>query len=96
MVFAREVETRTRKDPRFVEAEKAVATGGGAARARLNDVVTLVRSEKVGEVAIEYDNVHTIERALQMGSVDRIIKAREVRPYIIDALERGVAKFLKK
>jgi hypothetical protein len=27
-----------------------------------------------------------------MGSVDRIISAADLRPYVIDALERGMAK----
>ena len=51
-----------------------------------------MRSEKLGEAAGEFDAVHTIERALAMGSVDRIISAAEVRPYVIGALERGMAK----
>ena len=51
---------------------------------------------KLGEVADEFDSIHTIERALAMGSVDRIIKAEELRPYVIDALERGMAKFAAK
>src|SRR5690242_1981807 len=82
VVFAREVETRARKDPRVVELEKAAA-GGGAAKARLGELLRLVRSEKVGEVADEYDKVHTIERALKMGSVDRIIAAEELRPFLV-------------
>jgi acetyl-CoA carboxylase carboxyltransferase component len=91
VVFAREVETRARKDPRVVEAEKAAAAGG-AAKARLADVVRTVRSEKVGQVADEYDRVHTIERALKVGSVDRIIAPGELRPYLVDAVERGIAR----
>jgi acetyl-CoA carboxylase beta subunit len=59
-------------------------------------VAAAVRSEKLGEVADEFDSIHTIERALRMGSVDRIIKAEELRPYVIDALERGMAKFAAK
>ncbi len=54
VVFAREVETRLRKDPRVVEAEQAAAAGG-AARARLDELLRTVRSEKVGEVAEEFD-----------------------------------------
>jgi hypothetical protein len=34
----------------------------------------------------------TIERALRVGSVDRIIRAEDLRPYVVDALERGMAK----
>jgi acetyl-CoA carboxylase carboxyltransferase component len=91
VVFAREVDTRARKDPRVVEAEKAAAEGG-AAKARLADVMRLVRSEKVGQVADEYDRVHTIERALQVGSVDRIIAPGDLRPYLVDAIARGIAR----
>ncbi|MGC3996826.1 MAG: carboxyl transferase domain-containing protein [Anaeromyxobacter sp.] len=94
VVFAREVETRTRKDPRVVAAEKAAAAGG-AARLRLTEVLTAVKSEKVGEVAEEFDNVHTVERALKVGSLDRIISPQDVRPYVVAAVERGVAKFTK-
>jgi acetyl-CoA carboxylase carboxyltransferase component len=90
VVFAREVDTRARKDPRVLEAEKAAE--GGAAKARLADLRTLVHSEKVGEVADEYDRVHTIERALKVGSVDRIIAPGDLRPYLIDAVERGIAR----
>jgi acetyl/propionyl-CoA carboxylase alpha subunit/acetyl-CoA carboxylase carboxyltransferase component len=91
VVFAREVETRTRKDPRVVEAEKA-AQAGGTARARLGEVVARVRSEKLGEVGEEFDRIHSVERALKVGSLDRIIAARDLRPYLIDAVERGMAR----
>jgi FixJ family two-component response regulator len=55
-------------------------------------VVAAVRSEKVGEVAEEFDAIHTVERALRVGSLDRIIKPAELRPYLIDAVERGMAR----
>ena len=51
-----------------------------------------MRSEKLGEVADEFDGIHTIERALRVGSVDRIIAAADIRPYVIDAIERGIAR----
>jgi acetyl-CoA carboxylase carboxyltransferase component len=89
VVFAREVETRTRKDPRL----EAAAGAGQAERER---VAELVRSEKLGEVAAEYDRVHGIERALKVGSLDRILAPRELRPYLVDAVERGIAKSLRK
>jgi len=91
VVFAREVENRTRKDPRVLEAEKAAA--GGAPRGRLADVIAAVRSEKLGEVGDEFDAIHSVERALKVGSLDRIIAAKDLRPYLIDALERGMARF---
>ena len=96
-VFAREVRQRTQRDDRVVAAGAAAAEATGAeaaaARAELAATTARVRSEKLGEVADEFDSVHTIERALEVGSVDRIIPAAELRPYIVDALERSMARF---
>jgi acetyl/propionyl-CoA carboxylase alpha subunit/acetyl-CoA carboxylase carboxyltransferase component len=96
VVFAREVQARTSADPRVVEAAQRVdAPAGGdderqAARRELRDRTASVRSEKLGEVAREFDDVHSIDRARQVGSVDRIIPASDLRPYLVDALERAM------
>ena len=42
-------------------------------------------------MATEFDGIHSIQRALAVGSVDRIITADQMRPYLIDAVERGMA-----
>jgi hypothetical protein len=55
-------------------------------------VSDLVRSEKLGQVADEFDAIHTIQRARRVGSVDAIVPADELRPYLIDAIERGLAR----
>jgi acetyl/propionyl-CoA carboxylase alpha subunit/acetyl-CoA carboxylase carboxyltransferase component len=95
-VFAREVKQRTERDERVREAREALdgATGPAATDLRLvlADVSARVRSEKLSEVADEFDAIHTIERALDVGSVDRIIAATDLRPYVVDALERGMAR----
>jgi acetyl/propionyl-CoA carboxylase alpha subunit/acetyl-CoA carboxylase carboxyltransferase component len=91
VVFSREVETRTRKDPRVIEAERAAAAGG-VARARLGEVIAAVRAEMVGQVAEAFDAVHDVDRALRVGSLDRVISAAELRPYLIGAVERGLAR----
>jgi acetyl-CoA carboxylase carboxyltransferase component len=93
VVFARDVETRTRKDPRVVEAGKSAAASNTRA---FEELIAAVRSEKLGEVGDEYDTVHSVERALKMGSLDRIIAPRDLRSYLIDALERGMARFLPR
>jgi acetyl-CoA carboxylase carboxyltransferase component len=96
VVFARDVETRTRKDPRVQEAEKVAQAGGAAARARLSDVLTAVRSEKVGVVAEEFDRVHDVERARRVGSLDEIIAPAGLRAWLVGAVERGIARVMKK
>ena len=95
-VFARDVRTRTDKDPRVVELREAIAGAdsaeAGTLRAQLLRVTEEVRSEKLGEVADEFDAIHTIQRALRVGSVDRLIAASDLRPYVVDAVERGMAR----
>jgi acetyl/propionyl-CoA carboxylase alpha subunit/acetyl-CoA carboxylase carboxyltransferase component len=94
VVFVREVQTRTDADPRVAALRERVAAGegGGDLRTALQQTRAAVYAEKLGEVAAEFDGVHNIQRALKVGSVDRIIPARELRPYVIDALERGMAR----
>ncbi len=98
VVFTREVEKRTRADPRVVELAAAVeaATGPEKAplRARMAALLEQARREKLGEVAAEFDSIHTVQRAQRMGSVHRIIAARTLRPYLIDAVERGIQREL--
>jgi acetyl-CoA carboxylase carboxyltransferase component len=98
-VFAREVRGRTEHDPRVTELREAIAAAdgpdGGPLRAQLVQLTEQVRSEKLGEVADEFDAIHTIERARTMGSVDRIIAAEELRPYVVEALERGMERALR-
>ena len=55
-----------------------------------------VRSEKLGEVADEFDRIHSVQRAVRVGSVDKIIPARDLRSWVISALEAGMAKDLAR
>jgi acetyl-CoA carboxylase carboxyltransferase component len=96
VVFSRDVATRTSEDPRIVAMEAALAEADEVERPRLRvelaDLRTTVRSEKLGEVADEFEKIHNIERALAVGSVHAIIPARELRPYLIGAVERGISR----
>jgi acetyl/propionyl-CoA carboxylase alpha subunit/acetyl-CoA carboxylase carboxyltransferase component len=100
VVFVREVDARTRADPRLraLDAEVAAASPAGQAalRARLRELTREVRNEKLGEVAEEFDHVHSVQRAQQVGSVDRIIPAATLRPYLVDAVERGMRRALER
>ena len=40
------------------------------------------------------NSIHTVQRARRMGSVHRIITANTLRPYLIDAVERGMLREL--
>jgi acetyl/propionyl-CoA carboxylase alpha subunit/acetyl-CoA carboxylase carboxyltransferase component len=96
VVFAADVKARTAGDPRVVELESRIAEAAGAERAalvtRLADMRASVRAEKLGEVAAEFDSVHSIQRAQRVGSVDAIIRPEELRPQIIAAVDRGLSR----
>ena len=100
VVFTRDVDQRTRADDRVATLVREIAAAEPAdaerLRARLSMVTAGVRAEKLGEVAAEFEHVHTIERARQVGSVDRIIAPEQLRPYLVDALERGIARELAR
>jgi len=96
VVFAGDVRARTEADPRVTALEERLAAAQDGERARLlaelNDVRAAVRSEKLGEVAAEFDGIHSIDRALRVGSVDAIIPAERLRPSLLAAVERGLAR----
>ncbi|WP_280402714.1 carboxyl transferase domain-containing protein [Nocardia carnea] len=91
VVFAGEVGKRTATDTRVRDLEKRAANASGTERAaltaELDELRSSVRAEKLGEVAAEFDAVHSIQRAVEVGSVDAIIRAAELRPRIIEAIE---------
>ncbi|NNJ46454.1 MAG: carbamoyl-phosphate synthase subunit L, partial [Acidimicrobiia bacterium] len=97
VVFAREVRRRTEADERVAKLAEELKVASGADRARVRSRLERVRSdvysERLGEVASEFDHVHSVHRARDVGSVDEIIGAGELRPYLIDAVERGMAGF---
>ena len=45
-----------------------------------------MRAEKLSEVAAEFDRVHSVHRAVEVGSVDAVITAAELRPRIITVI----------
>lgn len=100
VVFARDVDQRTRKDARVAALEKEMAAadedGKRRLRARLAALVKAVRSEKLGEVAEEFDRIHSVQRAVQVGSVDEIIPPARLRPWVIAAIERGMANEMER
>jgi len=96
VVFTGEVDKRTAADPRVRELEAAVSSADGVEaahlRVQLAALRSTVRSEKLGEVAAQFEGIHNIERARDVGSVHAIIPAAELRPRLIAAVERGIAR----
>jgi acetyl-CoA carboxylase carboxyltransferase component/biotin carboxyl carrier protein len=103
VVFAAEVRKRTAADPRVADLQAAIAeaTEGGnpeeaaALRAKLAAAQPAVHADKLGQLADEFDGVHSIERALEVGSVHAIVQAARLRPYLIAAVRRGMKRTLR-
>ncbi|GAA1089750.1 ATP-binding protein [Tsukamurella strandjordii] len=96
VVFSGEVNSRTGADPRVKALEDRIAGVSGTARAalaaELEEVRASVRAEKLGEVAAEFDQVHSIRRAVEVGSVDEIVAASDLRPKIISVITKASQK----
>jgi len=96
VVFAGDVRKRTLSDSRIVELQLRLDQSSGAERVairdRLNKMRKVVHSEKLREVAEEFDGIHSVHRALEVGSVHRIVPAGSLRPYLVDAIQRGIAR----
>jgi len=96
VVFAREVDADTRADERVRELdarlEAADAAERAALRAERERVWAAVRAEKMGALADRFDHAHSVERAVRVGSVDRIVEAATLRPALIEAIERGMRR----
>ncbi len=98
VVFAGEVNRRTDADPRVRELEARIDRADDAEslrmRAELAQLRREVRSEKLGEVAGEFDRIHSVERALQVGSVHTIVPPDRLRPWLVAAVQRGIERTL--
>jgi len=100
VVFARDVATLNEQDPEVRVMTEAVRDATGADRARLRAqleaVTARVRAAKLGEVAQRFDRIHSVERAREVGSIDRIIPAARLRSELLDAVELGMARALSE
>ncbi|MCP3973369.1 MAG: ATP-grasp domain-containing protein [bacterium] len=100
VVFAREVARRTEDDPRVVAIRRRTEEALGTDRSQWADELVTIRdqvaAEKRGEVADEFDAIHNIHRALEVGSVDHIVAPSKLRQYLVGAVERGMARELER
>jgi len=91
VVFPRDVRKRANDDPRVRQAATLVGSATSAEervtrRAEFERIFEKVRLEKQAEVAAEFDGVHTVERALAVGSIEAIWDPRELRQNLIRCL----------
>ncbi|MFQ5698041.1 MAG: carboxyl transferase domain-containing protein [Myxococcota bacterium] len=94
VVFPREVLKRANADPRVRSALEQVEAARSAAeraalRAHFAEVLQKVSLEMRGQVGAEFDAIHTVERAREVGSIQEILEPRRLRPRLIEWLEEG-------
>jgi acetyl-CoA carboxylase carboxyltransferase component/biotin carboxyl carrier protein len=99
VVFAGDVDRRTRADGRLQELESEITRAEDDAsrtrlRGRWHALYEAVHSEKLGEVAEEFDRIHDVHRAKSVGSLDEIVSPARLRSFLFDSLERGMKRVL--
>ena len=97
VVFTREVDERTRADERVrrwprPRSPRPRRTKSGSGGPSWTPCGRRCAPRSSGEVAAEFDAVHSVQRAQAVGSVHRIIAAAALRPELIAAVERGMAR----
>ncbi|MCU0928393.1 MAG: hypothetical protein MUE62_04135 [Burkholderiaceae bacterium] len=94
VVFTRLVRERAQADPRVRAARKALADAKLADRRNVEEdyerVLADVAARVQTEVAREFDAVHNVARALDVGSLDALMTAKELRPSLCARLERAL------
>lgn len=92
VVFAREVRAQAIKDPRVVEKERSLRRSPtDHRREELDSLLREVQLEKQTETAAEFDRIHTVERARDVGSLAAIIEPERLRARLIAALEAAIS-----
>jgi acetyl/propionyl-CoA carboxylase alpha subunit/acetyl-CoA carboxylase carboxyltransferase component len=91
VVFAREVRSQAVSDSRVVEMQRELRVRPSAElREKLEVLVRDVTLEKQAEVAAEFDRVHSVERAREVGSLRDIMEPQDMRRRLIDSLRKAL------
>jgi acetyl-CoA carboxylase carboxyltransferase component len=91
VVMYREVERRANTESAVVAARARVAAASSPAarvvrRAELEEITSRILLEKRAELAAEFDAIHSIERAREVGSLEAILEPETLRASLIDFL----------
>jgi acetyl-CoA carboxylase carboxyltransferase component len=101
VVFARQVDARTAADPRVTALDARLAdatTPDKKARlaSELAELRVAVRAEKLAALAAEFDAIHCIQRAVEVGSVDAIIAPSQLRSAIARHIDTWMRKITRE
>jgi acetyl/propionyl-CoA carboxylase alpha subunit/acetyl-CoA carboxylase carboxyltransferase component len=85
-VFDREIRARALADPNV-----AALRASGAPRDAIEAAEARALADEQARFAARFDAVHTVERALRVGSLESIVAARDVRAHLVAQLEAALA-----
>ncbi|MDJ0785553.1 MAG: carboxyl transferase domain-containing protein [Myxococcota bacterium] len=89
-VFGREVKARAEADPRVRELRaRAARSRRSEDQAELAQKLAGVTLEKQAELAAEFDAIHSVERARDVGSIETLVPPAEMRRWLIERLDEG-------
>ena len=88
VVFPKKVYKETCSDERIVKFQSAFKNDRRL-QSEYDDLFKKVYNEKQNALGHSFDAVHSVERAKQVGSIDDIIEASDLRPYIINMIEKN-------
>src|SRR3974377_1142269 len=71
---------------------KAEGVANNPLQAESDELFKIVYSDKLGEIANEFDRIHSVHRALEVGALHNIISPQGLRPYLIHSVENGIAR----
>ena len=94
VVFARDVVKRVEGDERIVALRQQLEGADEASRVALTDRLAELRegvkAEMISTVAAEFDGIHDVHRAVEVGSIDEVVSVARLvarlRPRIIEIL----------
>ena len=84
VVFSRQVRARALADPRVAALRKALDEHPDSVhREAYEHLLAQTILEEQAKVAAEFDAIHTVGRALDVGSLERILNPAELRRYLV-------------
>ena len=87
VVFSREARARALRDEGVLAARREAERRGDAESRDAYEAAfrqALLRQQ--AELGAEFDRIHTVERALRVGSLEALIPAEAIRPFLVDAV----------
>ena len=98
VVFTRLVADRVMAEPRVVTARAALAAAVGEGRREAQEQYEAVLAQTDAEVqqtvAREFDTIHSVRRAVEVGSLDAVLPARDLRAVLCERLQEAVERHL--